>query len=62
MLDSARTQALNKETNSRNVTGVVEDVLRDDYRTGRKTYFRQLWETINRDWPYKTLHNRAAYL
>ena len=61
MLGSARTQASNKETDRRNVTGVVQKVLIDDFRQGRSNDLVHLWETINREWPFSTLQNKADY-
>ena len=61
-LGSARTQASNKETDRRNVTGVVENVLQDDFRNGRTSDLLHLWETINREWLFSTLQNKAAYI
>ena len=62
LLGTARTQATNLETDQINVTRTVENILQEDFRNGRTTDIKHLWETIKREWPYSTLLNKATYI
>ena len=62
LLGTARTRATNLETDQINVTRTVENVLQEDFRNGRTTNLKHLWETIKREWPYSTLLNKATYI
>ena len=61
-MGTARTRATNLETDQINVTRTVENVLQEDFRNGRTTNLKHLWETIKREWPYSTLLNKATYI